>query len=437
MKRIFLFLVLLGAVVAAGGLVWAKRFPEIAAISRPNPASFDKALVKQGEKLAGLGNCHVCHSVSGGKPFAGGLALPTPFGTIYTTNITPDVETGIGGWSEEAFIRAMREGVDREGDYLYPAFPYDYYTHVATGDLKAIYAYLMTREPVKQEAKENKLGFPFNIRLLMAGWNLLFHQSGEWKPDPTKDNEWNRGAYIVEGLGHCGACHTPRNVFGAAAKSGPDAYSGGVAEGWMAPALNGKAWSPIPWTGKALVNYLIDGWDQHHGLTGGPMTAVATDLYDQSEDDVFAIAAYVMSLKGPAKTPEEQEKIVAAEYAKAARLEWGHAQQPALPSDPLLQKGAKVFESQCITCHKADGKSAPLALTSVMNAPDSYALIDVTYNGIKPPRGSLDRSMPARASQISDEDMVALAAFVRARFTSRPAWTGVDALAKSIRSGAH
>jgi mono/diheme cytochrome c family protein len=167
------------------------------------------------------------------------------------------------------------------------------------------------------------------------------------------------------------------------------------------------------------------------------MTAVATDLYDQSEDDVFAIAAYVMSLKGLAKTPEEQEKIVAAEYAKAARLEWGHAQQPAVPSDPLLQKGAKVFESQCVTCHKADGKSAPLALTSVMNAPDAYALIDVTYNGIKPPRGSLDRSMPARASQISDEDMVALAAFARARFTSRPAWTGVDALAKSIRSGAH
>ncbi|MGC5198785.1 hypothetical protein, partial [Aphanothece microscopica] len=166
----------------------------IAAITPPDPAGFDRDLVEQGELLAGLGNCGVCPTRTGGEDYAGGLGLPTPFGMIYTTNITPDPETGIGTWSEAAFIRAMRDGVDRQGRHLYPAFPYDYFARVSDDDLRAIYAYLMTRDPVVASPTPNELGFPFDQRILLAGWKALFHDSTPFAPDPSQDDEWNRGA---------------------------------------------------------------------------------------------------------------------------------------------------------------------------------------------------------------------------------------------------
>jgi mono/diheme cytochrome c family protein len=363
------------------------------------------------------------------------LALETPFGTLHTTNITPDVETGIGAWSEQAFIRAMREGVDREGHYLYPAFPYDYFAKVTDDDLKAIYAYLMTRPPVAQPAAQNELGFPFNIRLLMAGWNMLFLQGGVFQPDPAKDEEWNRGAYLVEGLGHCGACHSPRNIFGAAARSGDAAYDGGYPEGWYAPPLDRGTPAPVPWTQNALVNYLIDGWDKQHGIAAGPMLPVVNDLYEQSEDDVFAIAAYVMSLKDPQPSQEQRERTTAEAQAFADRVEWGSPNAPAIPSDPLLQEGARVYERECVTCHKSGGLPAPLALSTVVNAPDAANLVRIVLHGIDPPpQGSLDRRMPGRAIQINDEQMNALAVFVRSRFSTRPAWQGVPDLIRAVRA---
>lgn len=437
MKKALLLLVMLPVLAAVAAYAWASRHPEIAAIARPDPAKLDKALVKRGEKLAGIGNCHVCHTAPGGKRYAGGLALPTPFGTIYSTNITPDPQTGIGAWSEAAFMRAMREGIDRRGRHLYPAFPYDFYAKVTEPDLKAIYAYLMAQTSVQQTAPANTLSFPFNMRVLLAGWNMLFLAPGEFRPDATKDAEWNRGAYLVEGLGHCGACHTPRNSFGAAPKSGPEAFAGAHVEGWYAPPLNGNKPGPIPWTQKTLVNYLIDGWDGQHGIAAGPMTPVVNDLKDQSEDDVFAIAKYVMSLKGAPKPQAEQDKIVGEAGAFATRMEWGFPENPPIPADPVQQLGARVFERECATCHKSGGKPVPLALTAIVNAPDALNLIGVTFDGIKPPRGVLDRSMPARASQISDEEMVALATFVRARFSAKPAWTGVAEAVRAVRKGTH
>lgn len=424
------------ALAAAGAIAWAMRHPEIDPIPRPNPASFDRKLVERGEKLAGIGSCHVCHTRPGGRPYAGGLPLPTPFGVVHTTNITPDPETGIGAWSEKAFIRAMHEGVDRRGQHLYPAFPYDFFAKVTETDLQAIYAYLMTREPVSQKAPGNTLSFPFDIRLLLAGWNLLFLESGEFWTDPSKDEEWNRGAYLVEGLGHCGACHTPRDRFGAAPKSGPEAYGGSRVEGWYVPPLDAGAPGPIPWTQKSLVNYLIDGWDAAHGIAAGPMTPVVNDLSDQPEDDVFAIASYVMSLKGGPRPQPEQEALTAEATAFAGKLEWGHPESPPLPDVPLLRRGAGVFESQCASCHKAGGKPAPLALTTIVHAPDAENLIRVTFQGIQPPRGVLDRSMPGRALQIGDDEMVALAAFVRARFSRQPAWAGVEEMVRKARAGA-
>lgn len=433
LRKAVLYLILLVVVTGAGALAWASRHPEIAAITRPTASSFDRALVKRGEALAGIGNCHVCHTRPGGAQLAGGLGLPTPFGTIFTTNITPDVETGIGAWSEQAFIRAMREGLDRRGGHLYPAFPYDYFTKVNDADLKAIYAYLMTRDPVAEPPKANTLVFPFSYRPLLEVWKTMFFEPTEFRPDASKDAEWNRGAYLAEGLGHCGACHSPRNAFGAAAKSGPQAYSGGRVEGWYVPPLTGASPGLIPWTQKALANYLIDGWDAQHGIAAGPMTPVVDDLKEQSEDDVFALASYVMSLKGGERPAAEQEKLVGEAAAFGVRVEWGHPENPPVLNDAIQQRGARVFERECVTCHKSGGKPVPLALTTSMNVPDASTFIKLVLQGIKPPRGVLDRSMPARASQISDEEMVALVAFARGRFTTKPAWTGVEATLRSVR----
>lgn len=423
---IFGLLFLLGI----GLVACAVNYPELEQVAKPPPESFDRGMVKRGETLVAMGGCQECHTQKGGRPLAGGLALPTPFGTITTTNITPDPQTGIGAWPEAAFIRAMREGVDNKGNHLYPAFPYDYYTKVTDDDLKAIYAYLMTREAVASAPAGNALSFPFNQRFLLAGWKALFHRPGAFKPDPAQNAEWNRGAYLVEGLGHCGACHSPRNLLGAAAKTGTAAYGGGFAEGWWAPPLNGAAPGQAPWTVKSLVDYLIDGWDAQHGIAAGPMTAVVNGLKDQSEDDVFAIAAYLMSRK-VAASPAAADVTLAV--TSAAKLEWGHPEAPPAPSDPVLLAGAKVFESQCSTCHKAGGSPVPLALTASMNAPDATNLVAVTLHGIQPPRGSLSRSMPGRAGQISDKEMTALAQFMRVRFTKQPAWTGLDEVVRKVR----
>src|ERR1700754_3556783 len=185
----------LSGVVAAFAVTWR---PAIAAIEPPAPASFDPALVKRGRELAAIGNCNDCHTVRGGKSFAGGLPVPTPFGTIYSSNITPDAETGIGRWSEQALRRAMRSGFNRDGQHLYPTFPYDHFTNVSDEDDAALYAFLMTRPAVHAPARENQLPFPLDHRVVVAGWKLLFLRRGSYQPDPSQGAEWNRGAYLVE-----------------------------------------------------------------------------------------------------------------------------------------------------------------------------------------------------------------------------------------------
>src|SRR5688500_2049759 len=225
--RIIAAIVVVAGLVLFGLAAFAWR-SEIPAEEVAEATQFDPALIEKGAQLAAVGNCIACHTVPGSKAFAGGLAVPTPFGTIYSTNITPDPETGIGRWSETAFIRAMREGVDREGNHLYPAFPYDHYTRVTDEDNSALYAYLMTREPVAATSPENELRFPLGFLPLLAGWKLLFFEEGVFQPNPEQSEEWNRGAYLAEGLGHCGSCHTPRNRLGALDEDRH--YAGGEAE---------------------------------------------------------------------------------------------------------------------------------------------------------------------------------------------------------------
>ena len=425
MRKIWLALVALPVLLAAAALLWAMRHPALDPVPPPDPADFDRALLRQGEALAGIGDCVVCHTAAGGEPFAGGLPLPTPFGVVHATNITPDPATGIGNWSQAAFLRAMREGVDRGGRHLYPVFPYDHFTRVREADLRAIYAYLMSLAPVEQVNPANDLVFPLNQRLLLAGWKLLFLDTGEYQPDPDRSEEWNRGAYLAEGLAHCGACHSPRNVFGAVVQG--RAFAGGEAEEWHAPALDTGAPGPVPWTQLQLVNYLFDGWDAEHGIAAGPMAPVVNHLYDQSEDDVFAIAAYIESWQRPALS----EAGLAAVRERAQALDFADTpgyEPERRPDSPSLQRGLEVFRDQCAHCHKrGEGGALPvsLALTGTVNAPDARNVIHIVFDGIRPPRGALQRSMPGFGASITDAEITDLVAFLRWHFTDHPPWAGV------------
>ena len=289
--------------------------------------------------LANYGDCTACHTRPDGPPFAGNLPLKTPFGTIYTTNITPDPETGIGTWSREAFRRSMKDGVDRKGRHLYPAFPYDHFTKVKDADIDAIYAYLMAAvAPVRETTRGNDFGFPYNIRATLAVWKLLFLDKTPFRPDPSKDAEWNEGAYLVEGLGHCGACHSPRNFMGA--RTTP-AYGGGSAEGWYAPPLNKDNLSQQPWTKVELVVYLMDGWHAKHGMAAGSMTPVVDALHKQNEIDVFRHRR----LCPDAARRREDRSTPMPSGAAALKLEWGHPDAPPVPKE--FSAGAKVFEARC------------------------------------------------------------------------------------------
>jgi mono/diheme cytochrome c family protein len=415
------------AVLGIGGFAVLAHEREIAPIAKPDPASFDPKIVARGEVLANYGDCTACHTREDGQPFAGNFRLPTPFGVIYSSNITPDVETGIGAWSQDAFRRAMKDGVGRRGEHLYPAFPYDHFTKVKDEDIDAIYAYLMAGvAPVKETMRENELPFPLNIRPILAGWKLLFLDKTPFQPDASKSAEWNEGAYLVEGLGHCGACHTPRNMMGA--RTTP-AYGGGEAEGWYAPPLNKDAISQMPWTKQEMVVYLMDGWHADHGMGAGPMKPVVDALHEQNEIDVFAIAEYVMSLRAG-----ERKIDGPAARAAAVKKEWGHPEAPPVPREHA--DGAKLFQARCAQCHHVNGGTVPLALQSSIHAPTPGTVVHAIHGGIRPPVGALGRSMPAFGPQLSAAEMTALTTFLRARYApNQKPWSNIDATVKETRTG--
>ena len=406
---------LLGGAGAAFAVAWR---PAIAAIDPPAPNSFDADLIKRGRELAAIGNCNDCHTVPGGKNFAGGLAVPTPFGTVFSSNITPDVETGIGRWSEEAFRRAMRFGLDRKGGHLYPTFPYDHFTNVSYEDDRALYAYLMTREPVLASSRGDQLSFPFNQRGLIAGWKLLFLHRNDYQPDPTKTAEWNRGAYLVEGLAHCGACHTPRNALGAERASA--SFAGGDVDNWQAYALNTQSPSPVPWDKEALYAYLRNGFHPDHGTARGPMAEVVSNLSSVSSSEVRAIATYMADISGP-PTPDRQRQGAAA----LALAKSGVTASPQADST-----GAAMYAAACASCHES-GRSPPyggvnLALSTAISGPDPRNLANIVLAGVRPVSGERSPIMPGFAASMDDGQIVALLNFLRSRFSKEPAWTGVE-----------
>jgi mono/diheme cytochrome c family protein len=438
MRRTFAAILVLGLILGGGFIAIAWHSP-IEAIARPDAAAFDQTLVKRGAELAAVGNCITCHTTRGGRPFAGGLPIPTPFGTIYSTNITPDEDTGIGRWSEDAFRRALREGVDREGRHLYPAFPYDHFTRVTDADAKALYAYFMTREPTSAVAPANRLAFPLNIRFLVAGWKLMFFRQGPYQPDLARSETWNRGAYLVEGLAHCGACHTPRNGLGA--EKTKEGFAGGDAEGWTAYALNEASPAPVPWDVNALRQYLRKGWDDAHGIARGPMAEVIDNLALVADADVQAIATYLAGIVGD--PGEERRRAGQALIARA------HADEPgAKPASAEVQAadqpgsqagGAGIYRAACANCHES-GRPLPfgginLALSTGPSGPNARNVINVVLWGLPPTEGERSPVMPGFAGVLNDQQLVELLTYVRSRFGNQKRWTGIETDIHDARTG--
>jgi mono/diheme cytochrome c family protein len=400
---------LLGAALFALALTWR---PAIREIDPPPVAAFSAAQVARGAELAKLGDCAVCHTADGGKPLAGARPLATPFGTLYSDNITPDPDTGIGHWSQAAFRRAMRDGVSRSGAHLYPALPYEHFTHVTDADLDALYAFLMSRRPVRQEPPSNRLIFPLGFRPLLAGWKLLFLHKGPIASDPARPAEWNRGAYLVEGLGHCGGCHTPRNLAGGEKRR--DTLAGGVAEDWRAPPLDGSNPAVRRWTVDALQRYLMTGISPDHSAAGGPMGPVVESLSQLPAADVRAIATYIASRMGNGPA------------APAAAL-------PDTPSRAAkaFPQGATIFAGACAGCHATGapmlGQGRPaLGLASNLRDQDPTSAIQAVLRGIQPPVARRGPLMPGFADGLTDAQVVEVLSYARARFTDRPVWRKLD-----------
>ena len=398
----------------------------IAPIARPDASVYAAATIARGRQLAALGDCVFCHTDAAGAVNAGGRAIETPFGTIYSTNITPDPATGIGAWSYPAFERAMREGIHRDGRHLYPAFPYPHFARASDADLQALYAYLMAQAPVRADNRETALAFPFNWRPLMAGWNALFHQPGLFEADATKSATWNRGAYLVEGFGHCGACHSPRNALGA--EKARAYLAGGFVEGWEAPPLTSLSEAPIPWSEDELFAYLRSGESRFHGVAAGPMAPVVRELAALPDQDIRAMAVYLGSFNDNASSRPAPEALAAQlESATAARVVSASA------------IGARLYEGACAVCHAVGGAplfgSRPsLALNSNLHSAVPDNLIQVILHGIASPVSSDLGYMPGFKDSMSDDQLAELVAYLRRQFApGKPVWTGVPAAISQAR----
>jgi mono/diheme cytochrome c family protein len=411
-------------VVATLVFLWSSAPTVIAGIEPAPASSFDRALIENGARLAAIGNCGFCHTAPGGLEYAGNRPISTPFGAVYSTNITPAPGSGIGRWTEEAFGRAMRRGISRRGDHLYPAFPYDHFARLSDEDIHALYAFVMTRHPVEVYRKENELAFPFDQRWLLTFWNLLFLDRAPFRLDPQQSAEWNRGAYLVEGLGHCGACHTPRNFLGAE-KRGHD-LDGGEAEGWVAPALNAASPAPVPWDATHLFTYLRTGRDAEHGAAAGPMRPVVHDLAAAGEADVRAIAAYLAARQGEASAARRES---GAKLAQAASGQ--------LPPAAGEEQAAAIFAGACAGCHVGGPETAPprgidLALSTAINDREPRNAIMILLDGISPGGERAGPLMPGFAGAFTGPQLAGLLRYLRAHYSTGPAWNDIDGQLRSI-----
>lgn len=425
LRVIFLLLALL--VVGVAGVFVLAWHPPYDPIEPLTAAAFDASQVQRGEILASAGNCATCHTAKGGPRNVGGYPLKSGFGTIYSTNITPDPATGIGDWSEQAFQRAMHEGIARDGSELYPLFPFDHFTRLSDEDVGSLYAYLMSQPAVSAQEKENTLPFPLNIRALQAGWKLLFLDKGRFAAVAGKNEEWNRGAYMAEGLGHCGACHTPRNSLGAEKKD-EHAYAGAFINGWQAPALNDSSTAPLAWNTDELFAFLRSGGTALHGIAAGPMSAVVHDgLSALPDSDIRALAVYFADLNGSAARSADS-------VARLASLVESSAVDPRMSYD----QGADLYRAACVSCHY-NSTNPPallrpeLALNSAVNGADPTNFIRVVIHGVGVAEGIPGAMMPPFGKALSDPEIGAIAAYLRRTMTDQPAWTDLCARIAAVR----
>jgi nicotinate dehydrogenase subunit B len=393
------------------------------ALPPPEPQSFDQAQVMKGAALAKLGDCQGCHTADGGQAYAGGRPLGTPFGTIFTTNITPAPRTGLGRYSRDAFVRAMHRGVRADGAQLYPAFPYDHFAYADDGDLGALYAFLMTRRPVERAPTPNRLIPPTNFRPLIGVWKALFFHPGRFAPAADQSAEFNRGAYLVQSLGHCGACHTPHNALGAENTKQP--LDGGYQEGWYAPPLNQLSPAAVAWTPERMYRYLRTGIDQDHAAAAGPMGSVVRELARAPEADLRALSLYLATTMQP--SPAGQGRSPPPDRAQAAA-----AAHP---------EGAALYAGSCAACHDAgapmmrEGRP-PLQFGTPLHEADPKDAIQIVLKGLDPPVGRKGPYMPSFDGAFTDAQLAEIMAYVRARYSDQPPWQGLaGAVGKARKEG--
>jgi mono/diheme cytochrome c family protein len=387
-------------------------------------AAADPALVTRGEYLAKAGDCIACHTNPGGALFAGGRALPTPFGTIYSSNVTPDRATGIGKWTADDFYKTMHEGRFPDGGLLYPIMPYASYTKVTRADSDAIFAYLRSIPAVNRPDRPNELQFPYDNRQLILGWRTLYFNQGAYQPDTTKSPEWNRGAYLVSGLGHCAMCHSPINALGGSPES--KAFQGGLIpmQNWYAPSLTSNKEAGLgDWNIEEIVGLLRTGVS-HRGAVYGPMAEVTfNSLQYLSDADVRAMAIYLKSL-AEGSPPDATSSAVSASE-----------------SSLLMSLGQTVYQARCASCHGADGRGMPpdyppLAGNPSIQMESAVNPVRMVLNGGFPPGTAgnpMPYGMPPFAQTLSDDEVAAVVTYIRAAWGNRGAAisaTDADALRK-------
>ncbi len=367
-------------------------------------------IIARGEYLARAGDCTACHTAADGRLFAGARPMPTPFGTIYTSNITPDPETGIGKWSADDFYRTMHNGRFPDGGLIYPAMPFASYTKVTRADSDAIFAYLRSIPPVNQKNKPHELRFPYDNRQLILGWRTLFFSEGEFKPDPTKSAEWNRGAYLVEGLGHCGMCHSPINALGGTSQS--DAFKGGLIpmQNWYAPSLTSNREAGLgDWSIKDITDLL---------QTGVSRAAWSTARWPRSCTTACNIST----------TPTPRRwRYTSRASRKASSPPAASSALPNTESSLLISLGKTVYDKNCASCHGTQGEGKPphwppLANNQSIEMQSAVNPIRMVLNGGYPPgtKGNpMPYGMPPFAGLLSDNEVAAVVSYIRTAWGNR------------------
>ncbi|QND70226.1 cytochrome c [Tardiphaga robiniae] len=377
------------------------------------PASLsDASLVVRGKYLADAADCVACHTSQGGKSYAGGLAIKLPFGVLYSTNITPDMETGIGNYSDRDFIDAVQRGIRHDRARLYPAMPFTSYTYMTDRDVLAVKAFLFSLPPVRAAPRHNSLLFPFDQRWAMALWSRLFARDDRFQPNATRDLEWNRGAYLAEALAHCGECHTPRNL--AMALNNRQKFGGAVTAGWRAFNITSDKNAGIgAWRDEDIVSYLSTGSGSAHGTASGPMgEAVDHSFSKLAPEDIRALVAFLRSVP-PITSPGVPAASAAPDSHKAGAIGSDHS-------------GKKIFEGACVSCHGWSGISpvspfATLTGSGAVNDPSATNVAQIVIFGTKRLTPNRVLSMPAFGSIYSDGEIAAVVNYTTARFGNKAA----------------